>query len=54
MKKTSKVELLFLLFAVSFYFTELMGLAFGSNDTDSWFKRHIIDPRPLLQSKGLM
>ena len=37
-----------------FYFTELMGLAFGSNDTDSWFKRHIIDPRPLLQSKGLM
>ena len=37
-----------------FYFTELMGLAFGSKDTDSWFKRHIIDPRPLLQSKGLM
>ena len=37
-----------------FYFTELMGLAFGSNDTDSWFKRHIIDPQPLLQSKGLM
>jgi heterodisulfide reductase subunit B len=37
-----------------FYFTELMGLAFGSNDTDKWFKRHIIDPQPLLQSKGLM
>ena len=37
-----------------FYFTELMGLAFGSKDTDAWFKRHIIDPRPLLQSKGLM
>ena len=37
-----------------FYFTELMGLAFGSKDTDTWFKRHIIDPRPLLQSKGLM
>jgi len=37
-----------------FYFTELMGLAFGSKDTDTWFKRHIIDPRPLLQSKGLI
>jgi len=37
-----------------FYFTELMGLAFGSEDAGTWFKRHIIDPRPLLQSKGLI
>jgi heterodisulfide reductase subunit B len=37
-----------------FYFTELMGLAFESNEANKWFKRHIIDPQPLLQSKGLM
>jgi len=35
------------------YFTELMGLAFGLPDTDKWFKRHAIDPRPLLRSLGL-
>jgi heterodisulfide reductase subunit B len=37
-----------------FYFTELMGLAFESNEANKWFKRHIINPQPLLQSKGLM
>ena len=37
-----------------FYFTELMGLAFQSNEANKWFKRHIVDPKPLLQSKGLM
>ncbi len=37
-----------------FYFTELMGLAFESNEANKWFKRHLIDPQPLLQSKGLI
>ena len=37
-----------------FYFTELMGLAFQSNEANKWFKRHLVDPQPLLQSKGLM
>jgi len=37
-----------------FYFTELMGLAFASNEAGAWFKRHIIDPKPILQAKGLM
>jgi heterodisulfide reductase subunit B len=37
-----------------FYFTELMGLAFESTEANKWFKRHLVDPQPLLQSKGLM
>jgi heterodisulfide reductase subunit B len=37
-----------------FYFTELMGLAFGSQETDTWFGRHLVDPQPLLQSKRLL
>jgi len=32
-----------------FYFTELMGLAFGLPETDKWWSKHIIDPRPLLR-----
>ncbi|MFC2163989.1 CoB--CoM heterodisulfide reductase iron-sulfur subunit B family protein [Acidobacteriota bacterium] len=36
------------------YFTELLGLALGSPDVDSWLKKHIIDPRDLLKSKGLL
>ncbi len=38
----------------SFYFTELMGVALGGTDSKSWWKRHIIDPRPLLQKLRLM
>ena len=37
-----------------FYFTELMGLAFGHKDAGKWFKRHMVDPRPLLRSKNLI
>jgi len=37
-----------------FYFTELMGLAFGNKNVAKWFSRHIVDPRPLLRSKGLI
>jgi heterodisulfide reductase subunit B len=32
-----------------FYFTELMGLAFGLNEAGKWWSKHIIDPRPLLR-----
>ena len=37
-----------------FYFTELMGLAFGDTSAGKWLSRHIVDPRPLLKQKGLM
>ena len=35
------------------YFTELLGLALNLPATNSWLKRHAIDPRPLLRSLGL-
>lgn len=38
----------------AFYFTELIALALGLKGTDSWFKRHNMDPRPLLQSLALV
>ncbi len=37
-----------------FYFTELLGLALGSEEVDQWLRRHIIDPCDLLKSKGLL
>ncbi len=37
-----------------FYFTELMGLAFGDPSVKKWLSRHMVDPRPLLQKKGLI
>lgn len=37
-----------------FYFTELMGLAFAHKDSAIWFRRHLVDPRPLLASKKLI
>lgn len=33
-----------------FYFTELMGLAFGLERTAVWWRKHLIDPTILLQS----
>jgi heterodisulfide reductase subunit B len=35
-----------------FYFTELMGLAFGLKETSSWWKKHLISPVKLLKSVG--
>ncbi|HAR94956.1 MAG TPA: heterodisulfide reductase subunit B [Deltaproteobacteria bacterium] len=35
-----------------FYFTELMGLAFGLQDYRGWFQKHLVDPQPLLHSLG--
>lgn len=31
-----------------FYFTELMGLAFGLSDAGKWWGKHLVDPRPVL------
>lgn len=36
------------------FFTELLGLAFGIEDTKRWLSRHVTDPMPLLQSLGLL
>jgi heterodisulfide reductase subunit B len=38
----------------AFYFTELLGLAFGSGEVDGWLKKHVVDPCALLKSKGLL
>lgn len=37
-----------------FYFTELMGIAFGNPAAEKWLSRHMVDPRPLLRQKGLL
>jgi heterodisulfide reductase subunit B len=36
-----------------FFFTELLGLALGMEETEEWFSRHLVDPRPLLARAGL-
>jgi heterodisulfide reductase subunit B len=36
-----------------FYFTELLGLAFGLDSTRSWWSKHLINTMGLLQSLGL-
>lgn len=37
-----------------FYVTELMALAFGDQRAPRWWKKHFVDPKPLLESKGLL
>ncbi len=38
----------------SFFFTELLGLALGlESDLSTWWKKHLIDPRPLLEESNL-
>jgi heterodisulfide reductase subunit B len=34
----------------AFYFTELLGLAFGLTEASEWWGKHLIDPRPLLET----
>jgi heterodisulfide reductase subunit B len=36
-----------------FYFTELIGLAAVHPDAPKWLARHLVDPMPLLKTKGL-
>ena len=38
----------------AFYFTELLALAFGSEEVGGWLKKHVVDPCELLKSKGLL
>jgi heterodisulfide reductase subunit B len=37
-----------------FHLTELISLAMGEKGYGPWFRRHLIDPVPLLRSKGLL
>jgi heterodisulfide reductase subunit B2 len=37
-----------------YYFTELMGLAFGDLNVERWIKRHLTDAVTLLKGKGLL
>jgi heterodisulfide reductase subunit B len=37
-----------------FYFTELIGLAFGLEKARSWWGKHLVDPTGLLHSSGLL
>ena len=37
----------------SFYITELLGLAFGLPQALKWWRKHLVDPRPLLRSLSL-
>lgn len=37
----------------AFYFTELLGLAFGLPEAKQWWSKHLIDPRPVLRAAGL-
>jgi heterodisulfide reductase subunit B len=36
-----------------FYFTELMGIAFGVEQRDQWWGKHMISPKGLLESLNL-
>ena len=36
------------------YFTELMGLALGAPDAGKWFRKHAVDPRPVLRARDLL
>jgi heterodisulfide reductase subunit B len=36
------------------YFTQLMGIALGLDSESFELDRHYVDPRPLLESKGLI
>jgi heterodisulfide reductase subunit B len=38
----------------AFYFTELMGIAFDVEKREQWWKKHLISPRPLLESMELI
>jgi heterodisulfide reductase subunit B len=38
----------------SLYFTEAMGLAFGLPGSAGWWKKHLIDPRPVLRKLELL
>jgi heterodisulfide reductase subunit B len=37
-----------------FHFSEVLAMALGAKDYHNWFIRHLVDPRPLLASRGLI
>jgi heterodisulfide reductase subunit B len=37
-----------------FYVTELMALALGQSPSGRWWKKHFVDPTPILSEKGLL
>ncbi|MEJ2070801.1 MAG: heterodisulfide reductase-related iron-sulfur binding cluster [Syntrophobacterales bacterium] len=37
-----------------FHFSEILALALGAEDYHRWFARHLVDPRPVLKSRGLI
>ena len=37
-----------------YFFSELMGLAFGDPSVEKWLGRHMTDPVPLLRERGLL
>jgi heterodisulfide reductase subunit B len=36
------------------HFTEILSLALGAEDYKGWFSKHLVDPRPILRSRGLI
>ena len=32
-----------------FHFSEILALALGAEDYENWFKRHLVDPRPIIR-----
>ena len=36
------------------HFSEVLALAMGAQDYQGWFKRHLVDPRPMLKERGLI
>jgi len=36
------------------HFSELLSLALGHEGRKKWFPRHIVDPVPLLERRGLL
>lgn len=37
-----------------FFITELMALAMGLSETESWLNKHLVDPMPLLEKRSLI
>lgn len=37
-----------------FHFSEILALALGAEDYETWFVRHLVDPRPVLRNLSLL
>lgn len=37
-----------------FHFSEILALSLGAKDYHRWFARHLVNPRPVLKSRGLI